>query len=1248
MFELRIKNRKVDLPENFNILWTYNANDLSAPSAIKNNFSKQIELDATPTNDRVFNYAWKIESDYDMPFNPHIRNEFKLYNNGMIIESGYIQLNKITQTGNTKKYAVTLFGGIGDFFYTLAYTEEGDKKSLFDLYYGWRESVVFTPNTDWRQDDPQSHAILSPEAENNGFIMDITPSYIVKAWQELTTPSILEAANTNVRNDIIFMPFDTGKPESDFDAKKVLFSSEMYDRLPHSTSSYWKSKWRRVYGNSTSGSTQYYPKAFLNDHWILGEAPREMSQLEVGTLINTQMVPGIRIKKVLEAIQNPVNNGGYTVEYSENILKDPVINDGYSLLDRVEVTSNSSSIKLVQDSKVIQYVKNGTSAYDVGIDPKLNTGEYPINFTQLTNSQSFEYKFEKHIEANQTVELYYMHKEQNWGTNRGNFIFYDKFGECEDVAVITPKYTNSQYDPVVFSGHPIGLAAHFDSDYYIPEANEKPSWFAGTVAYDPGGNWPANKYPWDDYVVSFVKNGNTYKFVMFIDLIKIVDQYQGTCIIPIVNFVTASLNYGGYVPYPRGECDALHSFGANKKFIPQYIYDIITSDDFKNKISNAIHTHYNPTSDPAIIFGNTYFNVVYSYVDRNAGGKGLDEEIALNPNIFNYGGNYLVKDEFDQDYRWSQTFVVYRTLKNVLLHDGMDYVDIPIVVQQTYTSATIDITSTVLTAHGTGPNNMVIDTFEPSQGASLYTYNFVEYYNASYNNWNLQYPNKYSNYTKITMPNNAWDYMSYDVYNWTNKIVLKQFETPTASTIGFKPAFLVSKSSLLNNTASPYDYLISLSKLLNWRFDYDVINKTVKVMTPDEYKYGQITKGLIIDYSKKQEITPYLMSSAFISLKLNSLEDMYAEYLYNLRYNNDYNLLSIKNNYEFNYDNTNILKDNIFSTVPEYQSSSPMFNHNEYFLPLYRLPGYKIYKYESATDTVNMTYENVTKYSNTSDDRVSIPVTNDFPMISLYDKEYNYVSAMNTIVLFNGFINNEKVCYIPDNELPANVATRYCYFGISADNSNLYAMNDGQGCYVNDFKPDSQEYTIAYETNYGVWPTDIPYFTNYKFLNHENIDTYNTGELNSHSALLFTNNNVYYPINPSNNINLYIKTNFNDENKPLPYALWNGHSILDPDANLNYLNYMPWVGSIYDTPALNATLNEATLLNHYNGEILSITDNNARQIKVNARLNIATKEAMKYNWRFTNGIYQIAKIENYDLSKTNPFADITLQRIKNT
>ena len=111
--ELRIKNRKVDLPENFNILWTYNANDLSAPSAIKNNFSKQIELDATPTNDRVFNYAWKIESDYDMPFNPHIRNEFKLYNNGMIIESGYIQLNKITQTGNTKKYAVTLFGGIG-------------------------------------------------------------------------------------------------------------------------------------------------------------------------------------------------------------------------------------------------------------------------------------------------------------------------------------------------------------------------------------------------------------------------------------------------------------------------------------------------------------------------------------------------------------------------------------------------------------------------------------------------------------------------------------------------------------------------------------------------------------------------------------------------------------------------------------------------------------------------------------------------------------------------------------------------------------------------------------------------------------------------------------------------------------------------------------------------------------------------------------------------------------------------------
>ena len=140
---LYIADQLVDLDDQSFILFNYTMDDLSNPTIVKNSFSQQITLKGTPANNRIFGGSFQMDrrvdgtgGDTGIGFNPSQKTPFTIYNEmNEILESGYVKLDSISREGADIQYKVTLYGGLGSFFYALSYDENGNKRSLADLAY---------------------------------------------------------------------------------------------------------------------------------------------------------------------------------------------------------------------------------------------------------------------------------------------------------------------------------------------------------------------------------------------------------------------------------------------------------------------------------------------------------------------------------------------------------------------------------------------------------------------------------------------------------------------------------------------------------------------------------------------------------------------------------------------------------------------------------------------------------------------------------------------------------------------------------------------------------------------------------------------------------------------------------------------------------------------------------------------------------------------------------------------------------
>ena len=275
--ELYIGNMRVDVGDESFILFNYAMTDLTEPAAVKNSYSQQVTLPGTPQNNRIFGSFFRLDrrTQYDgtytgVSFDPSRKTPFTIYGEaGEILESGYVKLEQVLQSAGDVQYTVTLYGGLGSFFYALTYNEEGDKRTLADLDY------LGTANSDTELD------------------FKINAAAVREAWDAESDPD-----NPTKWDVVNFAPAYNGIPDGDFDASKALATPSKTGLAP----------------NITKDGKNYVPSA---SGYVVVNLSDEHDEWAAKDLRSYLQRPVFSMESFFRAICKPENNGGYEVDLSD-------------------------------------------------------------------------------------------------------------------------------------------------------------------------------------------------------------------------------------------------------------------------------------------------------------------------------------------------------------------------------------------------------------------------------------------------------------------------------------------------------------------------------------------------------------------------------------------------------------------------------------------------------------------------------------------------------------------------------------------------------------------------------------------------------------------------------------------------------------------------------------------------------------------------------------------------------------------
>lgn len=193
---LYIGNKPADLSTDSLVQMNYTAEDLSDPAIVKNSYSQHVTLPATRNNDAIFGGMFRADrrtvsgdGSTGASFSPLVRTPFTIYDEaGELLESGYMKLDSITAKDGSPAYVITLYGGLGSFFYTLSYDDEGNEMTLGDL----------------------------PLLDGGNVGFTINKETVAAAW------AALRAGTAGQWQVVNFAPAYNGFPDGDFDADKAV------------------------------------------------------------------------------------------------------------------------------------------------------------------------------------------------------------------------------------------------------------------------------------------------------------------------------------------------------------------------------------------------------------------------------------------------------------------------------------------------------------------------------------------------------------------------------------------------------------------------------------------------------------------------------------------------------------------------------------------------------------------------------------------------------------------------------------------------------------------------------------------------------------------------------------------------------------------------------------------------------------------------------------------------------------------
>lgn len=270
--DLYIGGNLVDTDEQTYILLNYAFEDFSNPTAVLNSYTQQVTLPGTQRNNALFGELFRTDrrtstgAVMGSSFDPLRKTDFVIYDeDGTPIQGGYVRLDGVERKGFVSQYKVTLYGSLGSFLYGLTYDGNGDKRTLASLDY------------------------LLTDAPDDELTFNITAANVSAAWADLQSPAIPMWSVIN------FAPCYNGIPEGEFSADKGIFTPGTAG-LPSSSGSYDAA--------NTGG-------------YALGNLPRNFDEWEVKDLRSYLQRPVVSMEETMRAIANPVNNGGWTMDYAD-------------------------------------------------------------------------------------------------------------------------------------------------------------------------------------------------------------------------------------------------------------------------------------------------------------------------------------------------------------------------------------------------------------------------------------------------------------------------------------------------------------------------------------------------------------------------------------------------------------------------------------------------------------------------------------------------------------------------------------------------------------------------------------------------------------------------------------------------------------------------------------------------------------------------------------------------------------------
>lgn len=356
LIELYVGGQKLDLIDNGGIYLNYRQKETRNPTVVKNMFSKTLNIPGTDINNRIFNNIWNLTrvqtTDIVPYFNQSKRVDFQLYLDGELIEQGYCKMDSIERNGPEITYNLSLYGGLGDFFYNLSYdASNGTKKTLASLDFG--QDLSFIINKDTVKDE----------------------------W---------DALSAGTYNPITFAPCYNGIP-SIIDAEKTLINTSGYTGMTRCNTG---EGWYEMPG--FYGSTDFEEYKTI-DRYALAEGA-ELDEWQTRDLRSYMQRCVLHIPALFDAISNPDNNGGYEI-----VLDPDFFNSGNSYYQNAYITlpliteldANKEDITSAITATNEGSAGDSTSVTNIGLSMEQGWNKYSVsvNLMAYTNETNEPYLY---------------------------------------------------------------------------------------------------------------------------------------------------------------------------------------------------------------------------------------------------------------------------------------------------------------------------------------------------------------------------------------------------------------------------------------------------------------------------------------------------------------------------------------------------------------------------------------------------------------------------------------------------------------------------------------------------------------------------------------------------------------------------------------------------------------------------------------------------------------------------------------